>query len=50
MAEQLVSNLLEDEQDLCVGVLVVDFGQPRTLVMLWFELQFGTNPPLGILY
>jgi hypothetical protein len=29
--------------------LVVDFRQPRTLVMLWFELHFGTNSPLGIL-
>jgi hypothetical protein len=28
---------------------VVDFHQPRTLVMLWFELHFGTNPPLGML-
>jgi hypothetical protein len=32
-----------------VCVLAVDFRQPRTLVMLWFELHFGTNPPLGIL-
>jgi hypothetical protein len=31
------------------GLLAVDFRQPRTLVMLWFELHFGTNPPLGIL-
>jgi hypothetical protein len=31
------------------GLLVVDFRQPRTLVMLWFESNFGTNPPLGIL-
>jgi hypothetical protein len=30
-------------------VLVVDLRQPRTVVMLWFELHFGTNPPLGIL-
>jgi hypothetical protein len=30
-------------------LLVVDFLQPRTLVMLWFELHFGTNPSLGIL-
>jgi hypothetical protein len=30
-------------------LLAVDFLQPRTLVMLWFELHFGTNPPLGIL-
>jgi hypothetical protein len=30
-------------------VLAVDFRQPRTLVMLWFELHFGTNPPLDIL-
>jgi hypothetical protein len=30
-------------------VLAVDFYQPRTLVMLWFELHFGTNLPLGIL-
>jgi hypothetical protein len=28
-------------------LLVVDFRQPRTLVMLWFEFHFGTNPPLG---
>jgi hypothetical protein len=30
-------------------LLAVDFCQPRKLVMLWFELNFGTNPPLGIL-
>jgi hypothetical protein len=30
-------------------LLAVDFRQPRTLVMLWFELHFGTNPPLGML-
>jgi hypothetical protein len=30
-------------------VLAVDFHQPRTLVMLWFELHFGTNLPLGML-
>jgi hypothetical protein len=29
--------------------LAVDFRQPITLVILWFELHFGTNPPLGIL-
>jgi hypothetical protein len=30
-------------------MLAVDFRQLGTLVMLWFELHFGTNPPLGIL-
>jgi hypothetical protein len=30
-------------------VLAVDFRQTRTLVMLWFELHFGTNTPLGML-
>jgi hypothetical protein len=30
-------------------VLAVDFRQPRTLVMIWFELHFGTNLPLGVL-
>jgi hypothetical protein len=31
------------------GMLAVNFRQPRTFVMLWFELHFGTNPPLGII-
>jgi hypothetical protein len=29
--------------------LAVDFGTPRELVTLWFELHYGTNPPLGTL-
>jgi hypothetical protein len=31
------------------NLLAIDFRQPRTLVMLWFELHYGTNPPLGML-
>jgi hypothetical protein len=31
------------------GGLAVDFGTPRELVTLWFELHYGTNPPLGTL-
>jgi hypothetical protein len=33
----------------CGVLLAVDFRQPRKIVMLWFELHFGTNLPLGIL-
>jgi hypothetical protein len=43
-------NLLEDEQDLSVGqILTVYFGTPNMFVTLWFELDYGTNPPLGTL-
>jgi hypothetical protein len=43
-------NLLEDEQDLTVGeMLTVNFGTPNMFVTLLFELDYGTNPPLGTL-
>jgi hypothetical protein len=43
-------NLLEDEQDLRVGeMLMVNFGAPNMFVTLWFELDYGTNPLLGTL-
>ena len=43
-------NLLEVEQDLSVGeMLTVNFGAPNMFITLWFELHYGTNPPLGTL-
>ena len=43
-------NLLEDEQDLNVGeMLTVYYGTPNMFITLWFELDYGTNPPLGTL-
>ena len=43
-------NLLEDEQNVSVGdMLMVNFGTPNMFVALWFELDYGTNPPLGTL-
>jgi hypothetical protein len=30
-------------------LLMVNFGAPNILVALWFELDYGTNPPLGTL-
>jgi hypothetical protein len=43
-------NLLEDEQDLSVGeMLLLYFCTPNMLITLWFELDYGTNLPLGIL-
>jgi hypothetical protein len=27
----------------------VNFGTPNIFVTLWFELDYGTNPPLGTL-
>jgi hypothetical protein len=42
--------LLEDEQDLRVGeMLTVYFGTPNIFITLWFEFDYGTNPPLGTL-
>jgi hypothetical protein len=42
--------LLEDEQDLRVGeMLTVYFGTTNMLITLCFELDYGTNPPLGTL-
>jgi hypothetical protein len=42
--------LLEDEQELSVGeMLTVYFGTPNMFVTLWFEFDYGTNPPLGTL-
>jgi hypothetical protein len=41
-------NLLEDEQYLSVGeMLMVYFCTPNMLITLWFELDYGTSPPLG---
>jgi hypothetical protein len=43
-------NLLEDEQDLNVGeMLTMYFDTPKMFITLWFELDYGTNPPLGTL-
>jgi hypothetical protein len=28
---------------------MVNFGAPNIFVTLWFELDYATNPPLGIL-
>jgi hypothetical protein len=43
-------NLLEDEQDLSVGeMLIVNSCTPNIYITLWFELDYGTNPPLGTL-
>jgi hypothetical protein len=44
-----INGQVSPSQDVFHWLLVNDFRQPRTLVMLWFELCFGTNPPLGIL-
>jgi hypothetical protein len=45
-----VRNLLEDEQDLSMrDTFMVHFGTPNIFVALWFELDYGTNPPLGTL-
>jgi hypothetical protein len=42
--------LLEDEQDLRMGeMLTVYFSAPIMFITLWFELHYGTNPPLGTL-
>jgi hypothetical protein len=42
--------LLEDEQDLSMGeMLTVYFGTPNMFITLWFEFDYGTNPPLGTL-
>jgi hypothetical protein len=30
-------------------LMMVNFGAPNILVALWFELDYGTNPPLGTL-
>jgi hypothetical protein len=30
-------------------VLMVNFGAPNIFVKLWFELDYGTNLPLGTL-
>jgi hypothetical protein len=41
-------NLLKDEQDLSVGgILTVYFGTPNIFITLWFDLDYGTNPPLA---
>jgi hypothetical protein len=32
-----------------VAVLTVYFGTPNMFITLWFEFDYGTNPPLGIL-
>jgi hypothetical protein len=43
-------NLLEDEQDLSVGeMLTVNSCTPNIYITLWFELDYGTNPPLDTL-
>jgi hypothetical protein len=43
-------NLLEDKQDQSVGeMLTVNFGTPNIFITLLFELDYGTNPPLGTL-
>jgi hypothetical protein len=40
----------EDEQGLSMWeMLTVNFGAPKILVTPWFELDYGTNPPLGTL-
>jgi hypothetical protein len=42
--------LLEDKQDLRMGeMLTVYFSAPIMFITLWFELHYGTNPPLGTL-
>jgi hypothetical protein len=30
-------------------MLTVTFGAPNIFVTLWFDLDYGTNPPLGTL-
>jgi hypothetical protein len=31
------------------ALLTMNFGTPNMFVILWFELGYGTNPPLGTL-
>jgi hypothetical protein len=38
-----------DEWSEYLLMLTVYFGTPNMLVTLWFELNYGTNPPLGTL-
>jgi hypothetical protein len=31
------------------SMLAVNFSTPNVCVIPWFDLHFGTNPPLGML-
>jgi hypothetical protein len=51
MATEELAGVAEESPELgkTKQLLTVYFGAPSMFITLWFEFDYGTNPPLGTL-